>query len=62
MFDPYIEHKNMSMIIISAVISYDLLKELLEECGITKIKRVIKGFEGIPFIPDCLHIKGVKKY
>ena len=52
----------MSMIIISAVISYDLLKELLEECGITKIKRVIKGFEGIPFIPDCLHIKGVKKY
>jgi predicted SAM-dependent methyltransferase len=41
--------------------SYRLLKKLLEECGIKNIKRVIKGYKGILFIPDCLHVKGVKK-
>jgi len=40
--------------------SFNLLKELLEECRITKIRRVIKGYKGILFIPDCLHV-GVKK-
>ena len=40
--------------------SYELLKSLLESCGITRIRRVIKGYKGIPFIPDCLHIKGIK--
>lgn len=40
--------------------SYELLKSLLEACGIRQVKRVIKGYKGIPFIPDCLHIKGTK--
>jgi predicted SAM-dependent methyltransferase len=40
--------------------SYGLLKDLLESCGIHKVKRVIKGYKGIPFLPDCLHVKGVK--
>ena len=40
--------------------SYELLKSLLESCGITRIRRVINGYKGIPFIPDCLHVKGIK--
>lgn len=40
--------------------SYELLKSLLKSCGITRIRRVIKGYKGIPFIPDCLHITGIK--
>ncbi|MEM2103439.1 MAG: class I SAM-dependent methyltransferase [Candidatus Bathyarchaeia archaeon] len=40
--------------------SYGLLKQVLESCGIKNIKRVIKGYKGVPFIPDCLHVKGVK--
>lgn len=40
--------------------SYGLLKQVLEPCGIKNIKRVIKGYKGVPFIPDCLHVKGVK--
>lgn len=40
--------------------SYELLKALLESCGIENIRRIIKGYKGIPFIPDCLHIKGIK--
>jgi predicted SAM-dependent methyltransferase len=40
--------------------SYGLLKDLLEACGIHQVKRVIKGYKGVPFLPDCLHIKGVK--
>jgi predicted SAM-dependent methyltransferase len=40
--------------------SYSLLKNLLESLGIKKVKRVIKGYKGIPFLPDCLHVKGVK--
>ncbi len=40
--------------------SYELLKSLLESCGIKKVKRIIKGYKGIPFIPDCLHVKGTK--
>jgi predicted SAM-dependent methyltransferase len=40
--------------------SYELLKSLLESCGITRIRRIFRGYKGIPFIPDCLHIKGVK--
>jgi predicted SAM-dependent methyltransferase len=40
--------------------SYGLLKRLLESCGIRDIKRMIKGYKGVPFIPDCLHVKGVK--
>jgi len=40
--------------------SYGLLKSLLESCGIKKVKRVIKGYKGIPFLPDCLHVRGVK--
>lgn len=40
--------------------SYGLLKSLLESCGIRNIKRIVKGYKGIPFIPDCLHVRGVK--
>ena len=40
--------------------SYELLRNLLEACGVKKIRRIIKGYKGIPFIPDCLHIKGIK--
>jgi predicted SAM-dependent methyltransferase len=40
--------------------SYELLKGLLESCGLKKIRRIIKGYKGIPFIPDCLHIRGIK--
>ena len=40
--------------------SYRLLKSLLESCGIRGIKRIVKGYKGIPFIPDCLHVRGVK--
>jgi predicted SAM-dependent methyltransferase len=40
--------------------SFELLKSLLESCGIIRIKRVIKGYKGIPFLPDCLHVKGIK--
>lgn len=41
--------------------SYKLLRNLLDSCGIKKIKRVINGYKGIPFIPDCLHVKGIKQ-
>jgi hypothetical protein len=41
--------------------SFGLLRSLLESCGIRKIRRVIKGYKGIPFIPDCLHIQGTKR-
>ncbi len=40
--------------------SYGLLKKSLESIGIKHVKRIITGYKGIPFIPDCLHIKGVK--
>lgn len=40
--------------------SYGLLKRHLQSCGIRNVKRIIKGYKGIPFIPDCLHVKGVK--
>lgn len=40
--------------------SYSLLKEILESCGIAKVKRIIDGYKGIPFIPRCLHIRGNK--
>lgn len=40
--------------------SYELLKSLLESCGVGQVRRIIKGYKGIPFIPDCLHVKGMK--
>lgn len=41
--------------------SFKLLKEVLDECGIIKVKRVIdRGYKGIPFLSD-LHVRGVKK-
>ena len=39
---------------------FGLLKNLLEFCGIRNVKRVIKGYKGVPFIPDCLHVRGIK--
>lgn len=41
--------------------SYKIAKEVLEEFGIIKIKRIINGYKGIPFIPDSLHISGIKR-
>jgi len=41
--------------------SFGLLKRLLESCGIRNVKRIIKGYKGVPFIPDCLHVKGFKR-
>ena len=41
-------------------LSYGLLKRLLEGCGARKVKRVIKGYRGIPFLPDCLHVRAIK--
>jgi predicted SAM-dependent methyltransferase len=42
--------------------SYGLLKDLLKSCGIVKVKRVIKirGYKNLPFIPEDLHVKGIK--
>jgi predicted SAM-dependent methyltransferase len=40
--------------------SHGLLKDLLEACGIKRVHRVIKGYKGIPFLPNCLHVKGIK--
>lgn len=40
--------------------SFGLLKHLLESCGIENVKRTFKGYKCIPFIPDCLHVRGVK--
>ncbi|MEM5854509.1 MAG: hypothetical protein QXG39_06020 [Candidatus Aenigmatarchaeota archaeon] len=52
--------KTMRVIIIKCGFSYGLLRDLLKSCGIRDIKRIIKGYKGIPFIPDCLHIRGIK--
>jgi predicted SAM-dependent methyltransferase len=41
--------------------SLGLLKHLLESCGIGDVKRIIRGYKGIPFLPDSLHVKGVKR-
>ncbi len=42
--------------------SYGLLKELLEQAGIKRVRRILRrrGYLGVPFLPDCLHIKGLK--
>jgi len=41
--------------------SYNLLKKVLKENEIIEIKRVFDGYKGIPFLPNDLHVKGVKK-
>lgn len=41
--------------------SYGLLKDLLGSIGMVNVKRIIKSYKGIPFIPDCLHVIGVKR-
>ncbi|MGD0451271.1 MAG: methyltransferase domain-containing protein [Candidatus Bathyarchaeia archaeon] len=40
--------------------SYEILKDLLKSCGVKSVRRIIKGYKGVPFIPDCLHVKGIK--
>lgn len=40
--------------------SYKLLKKMLTELEIVKIKRVNDGYKGIPFIPNDLHTKAKK--
>ena len=37
------------------------LKSLLEANGISNVKRVLDGFKGIPFLPNCLHVQGKKE-
>jgi len=56
------EGKIMLAITINAAFSYGLLKDLLKSCGITKVKGVIKirGCKNLPFIPEDLHVKGIK--
>lgn len=36
--------------------------KLLKQVGIKQVKRILKtrGYLGIPFLPDCLHVKGIK--
>ena len=41
--------------------SYKIVKDIITDYGIIKIKRIIRGHKGIPFIPDSLHIKGIKR-
>lgn len=40
--------------------SYGLLKRLLQELGVTHVRRIIDGYRGIPFIPNSLHVLGEK--
>jgi SAM-dependent methyltransferase len=40
--------------------SFGLLRENLNRLGIRSVRRVYRGHGLIPFIPDCLHIKGTK--
>lgn len=40
--------------------SFGLLKHLLESCDIKDVKRIISGYKSVPFIPNCLHVKGIK--
>jgi len=40
--------------------SFGLLRESLNRLGIQGVRRVFRGHGLIPFIPDCLHIKGTK--
>jgi predicted SAM-dependent methyltransferase len=40
--------------------SFGLLKGILISLGIGRIKRTVKGYKGIPFIPNSLHVRGIK--
>jgi predicted SAM-dependent methyltransferase len=40
--------------------SYGILKKVLRQSGIDGIRRVIRGYRGVPFLPDSLHIIGTK--
>jgi len=40
--------------------SFKILRNILKDLGISDCKRIIRGYKGIPFLPDCLHIKGTK--
>jgi len=41
--------------------SFQCLKSLLESHGISNVKRIVKGYKCLPFVPDCLHVLGKKK-
>jgi SAM-dependent methyltransferase len=41
--------------------SYGLMKSLLESLGLKRVRRVIKGYKGVPFLPDSLHIEAAKE-
>ncbi len=41
--------------------SYSLLRRLLREQGLTRIRRMFKGYKGVPLIPDCLHVVALKE-
>lgn len=40
--------------------SYGLLRDLLSALGVSKIQRINSGYKGVPFLPDSLHVKGIK--
>ncbi len=41
--------------------SYGILKNFLKACGIVQVRRIIDGYLGIPFLPSCLRVRGVKR-
>jgi SAM-dependent methyltransferase len=41
--------------------TYKSLKCTLNNAGIKDVSRIIDGYRGIPFIPDCLHVHGIKE-
>ncbi len=41
--------------------SYGILRTLLNELGIVRVRRIYDGYKGIPFIPSDLHVIGTKK-
>jgi predicted SAM-dependent methyltransferase len=41
--------------------SYGILKRELESSGVRNVRRIIDGYAGIPFLPNCLHVRGTKR-
>lgn len=42
--------------------TYGLLKNILDNNGVTRIKRILDGYKYIPLLPCDLHIKGMKRH
>ncbi len=41
--------------------SYGLMKKCLKDLGVVDIKRIVRGYKGVPFIPDSLDVGGYKR-